>query len=104
MLTEHGPNETNSVGGIVRHVCEHVSRNTNSMPADTRRHGGIENYFPDTMESPEELVQNVETTFTGWSRAIAELIAGEGSAVDLHRTYHLVEHTSYHLGEIVDRA
>jgi hypothetical protein len=94
----------NSVGGIVLHICEHVKRNTElyrgSSKADQQ---GIEEFFPQAEMSPKELAAETERAFTDWKTAITEYCRQDENSIDLFRLYHLVEHVSYHLGQIVDR-
>ncbi|KUO96123.1 hypothetical protein ATW55_14415 [Ferroacidibacillus organovorans] len=103
-LWEHETHEANSVGGILLHICEQFDRHTARYnQVGTVTAAGIEDYFPDMGLSPEELVAKIEETFTAWQRAIHELLSDESRVVDLFSIYHLIEHTSYHLGQIVDR-
>jgi len=103
----------NAIGGIVLHICEHVRRNAIFLTSrDTRFPAGIEEHFPDLLLSPEELSARVEQTFSEWQTAMKTRIAQTLSdartgdidpVTEMHRVYHLVEHTGYHLGQIVDR-
>jgi len=103
-LWEHETHEANSVGGILLHICEQFDRHTARYnQVGTVTIAGIEDYFPDMELSPEELVAKIEETFTAWQRVIHELLSDESRVVDLFSIYHLIEHTSYHLGQIVDR-
>jgi|GEM_PF-717786 len=104
-LWEHEVNQTNSVGGILLHIYEQIRRHTVMYEqVGPVAASGIENYFPDLEISPEELAQKVEEAFTLWQGALQELALDESKEIDMHSIYHLVEHTSYHLGQIVDRA
>lgn len=103
-LWEHEIHEANSIGGILLHICEQLSRHT----AGYKQPGlvsaaGIEDYFPDMKTSSDELLVKIEQTFFAWSRAVDGFINADTRAVDFFSIYHLVEHTSYHLGQIVDR-
>jgi hypothetical protein len=103
-LWEHEPHEANSMGGILLHICEQLIRHTALYKdAGTVSATGIENYFPDLNLSPEDLMVKIEEVFAAWQGAIGELLQDESRVVDLFAIYHLVEHTSYHLGQIVDR-
>ncbi|MHB1629307.1 MAG: hypothetical protein ACYCVB_13195 [Bacilli bacterium] len=103
-LWEHEVNQANSVGGILFHVCEQVDRHTAEyQQAGKVSMGGIEDYFPDMGMSSKELLQRVEKTFSVWQRTIQEFLEDPSKEVDIHRIYHLIEHTSYHLGQVVDR-
>lgn len=96
----------NSIGGIALHICEHVRRI--SVRLSTQNHDGfstgIEDYFPDLNLSPEELVQTVTETFDQYNSVMEKVIANRTDEIDMHSIYHLVEHTGYHLGQIVDRS
>ncbi|MBW3494409.1 hypothetical protein [Bacillus sp. FDAARGOS_1420] len=93
----------NSIGGIVLHICEHLQRNTkrNKNP-NIVFEKGIEEYFPVKRLSSEVLLKNVEEIFDEWRKAYMQ-VWKEKKHIDLHNLLHLVEHTSYHLGQIVDR-
>jgi uncharacterized damage-inducible protein DinB len=106
---EHGSD--NSIGGIVLHILEHVRRFTLVYTSDVPPFSqGIEQHFPDLHLSPEELARRTEEHFTAWRSVMQRLIrqtafSQDGvPATDMFRTYHLVEHISYHLGQVVDRA
>ncbi|GAB6421933.1 hypothetical protein bcgnr5372_24520 [Bacillus luti] len=93
----------NSIGGIVLHICEHIQRNTNRYKNPNIIFGnGIENYFPVKKLSSEILLKYVEEKFDGWGKAYIQAW-DERRYIDLHSLLHLVEHTSYHLGQVVDR-
>jgi hypothetical protein len=104
----------NSIGGIALHLCEHIRRNTLYLRQGAAFFSrGIEEYFPHLPLSPEELAARVEQTFGEWRQAMevrlrqirSESHPEEADPEDeMHRVYHLVEHTGYHLGQIVDRA
>lgn len=103
-LWERGVNQTNSLGGILLHICEQVYRNTlQYRDKGVVFQSGIEDYFPDLGLSCEELMRKVDETFKTWEMAVKSIAANSPTAMDMHRTYHLVEHTSYHLGQLVDR-
>ena len=96
----------NTIGGIVLHICEHVRR-ISSRFADQHHPGfsqGIEEYFPDLHLTPEELAQTVEDVFREFYTLMDKLIENKPEEIDMHSLYHLVEHTGYHLGQIVDRS
>jgi uncharacterized damage-inducible protein DinB len=95
----------NSVGGIVLHICEHVRRI--SVRISNQNHPGfkegIEDYFPDLNLSPEELIQTAKKAFDEFNAVMEKLIENMPDEIDMFSLYHLVEHTGYHLGQIVDR-
>ncbi len=93
----------NSIGGIVLHICEHLQRNTRRYKdPNIVFENGIEEYFPMKKQSSEVLLQYVEEVFGEWEKAYIQLWE-EKRHIELHGLLHLVEHTSYHLGQIVDR-
>ncbi|MED0982053.1 hypothetical protein P4T48_21665 [Bacillus paramycoides] len=95
--------EANSIGGIVLHICEHVKRNTirYSNP-NVNFEKGIEEYFPMKSLSAEMLLEIVEEVFREWGNKYIKACKGR-TEINLHSLFHLVEHTSYHLGQVVDR-
>ncbi|WP_046213538.1 hypothetical protein [Paenibacillus wulumuqiensis] len=105
MLWNKPTSTTNSIGGITLHIVEHVNRNSirfaqQDHPGFTT---GIEDHFPDTNLSPEELKEQVHNAFDTFYSVMNTLITRHSDDIDMHSLYHLVEHTGYHLGQIVDR-
>lgn len=93
----------NSIGGIVLHICEHLQRNTKRYKnPNIVFENGIEEYFPVKRHSTEFLLQYIEEVFDEWGKAYLQAWE-EKKYMDLHSLLHLVEHTSYHLGQVVDR-
>ncbi len=96
-------NSINSIGRIVLHICEHIQRNTNRYKnQNIVFEKEIEEYFPVKRQHTEVLLQYVEEVFGEWRKAYIQAWE-EKRYIDLHSLLHLVEHTSYHLGQIVDR-
>lgn len=95
----------NSIGGITLHICEHVNRHIGRYfkPEKNENNIGIENYFPDYGMQPSELNEIVKTIYNTWKDGMENLIKTEEKDIDMHSFYHLVEHTGYHLGQIIDR-
>lgn len=95
----------NSTGGIVLHICEHIKRYTIrlSEPTHPGSSQGIEDHFPNLDLSPDELQQQVQEVFDEFDVTMNKLITHNPEEIDMHSLYHLVEHTGYHLGQIVDR-
>jgi uncharacterized damage-inducible protein DinB len=94
----------NSVGGIVLHICEHIKRNAQLYKGSSVSYQqGIEEFFPQEKMSPEELASEIERIFMDWKTAITEYCQQPEFEIDLHRLYHLIEHVSYHIGQVVDR-
>ncbi|MCL6603673.1 MAG: DinB family protein [Paenibacillus sp.] len=95
-------NEMNNIGGITFHIIEQVTRNTLRLSnPDLKFDKGIENYFPNMNEGKDQLISGLNLTFSKF-RTTLETV--EPDHIDLFNLYHLVEHTSYHLGQIIDRA
>lgn len=103
-LWEHKANETNSIGGIILHIAEHLIRHIDRYNRVETTSSGIENHFPDNTElAPRELVVRIKEVFTAWQNSFDQLRSDESKVVDLYSVYHLIEHVSYHLGQVVDR-
>lgn len=93
----------NSIGGIILHICEHIQRNTSRYKnSNIVFEKGIKEYFPVKRQRTELLLQYVEEVFDEWGKTYIQA-CGEKRHIDLHSLLHLVEHTSYHLGQVVDR-
>ncbi|MCU5330562.1 DinB family protein [Bacillus wiedmannii] len=93
----------NSIGGIVLHISEHIQRNTSRYKnPNIVFEKGIEEYFPVKRQRTEVLLQYVEEVFDEWRKAYLQACE-EKKHMDLHSLLHLAEHTSYHLGQVVDR-
>ncbi|WP_270343014.1 hypothetical protein [Bacillus mobilis] len=92
----------NSIGGIVLYICEHLQRNTKRYKdPNIVFENGIEEYFPVKQVSSEVLLITVEEIFNEWGKAYIQ-VWEQNRHMDLHSLLHLVEHTSYHLGQVVD--
>jgi hypothetical protein len=96
----------NSIGGIILHVCEHIKRNTSSyINSQVVYSKGIEDYFPNSGMAPHEMRSHVQETFKRWNNHLSNLLTVKNyENIDMHELFHVVEHTGYHLGQIVDRA
>lgn len=103
----------NTLGGIVQHICGHVERSTVRLQQpEVRFAAGIEDHFPTNSMSLVELKRKVAETFLMWGETMERVLSGDfkergseisDSSPDIHSIYHLVEHVSYHLGQIIDR-
>lgn len=92
--------DLNSIGGIIIHIIEHIKRNTQKMKnPDIKFEYGIENLFPDLCYEKEIMKEKLRQTFFEFEVAISET-----ESIDINNVYHLVEHTGYHLGQVIDRA
>lgn len=93
---------SNSIGGIVLHLMEHVKRNTDRLHEPGRTYDkGIENYFPNMKLNNIQLKSRLEAVFHELKHAMETVSQG---SMDMYALYHLVEHTGYHVGQIIDRA
>lgn len=96
----------NPVGSIVLHVTEHVARSSLRL----HRHcdqlqPNFERFFPAGDQTPEQLIQLFEGELLSWKIFMLECLS-DGTRMDpeqMHQLYHVVEHTGYHLGQIIDR-
>lgn len=106
VLWNHEKETLNSVGGIVLHVGQHIQRHVIRFSNSGQIQGGIENYFPDEIAlSSMELIQFMTERFNSWRDVMNCYIEGtmDEKNLDMFDIYHLVEHTGYHLGQIIDR-
>ncbi|MCL9659983.1 hypothetical protein L2089_04750 [Paenibacillus hunanensis] len=96
----------NTTGGIVLHVIEHIHRNVLRLnERESLLPSGFSNYFPDTHETPQIIMLRLDTELALWRETVMRLMENPGMIQDdhMHDIYHLVEHTSYHLGQLLDR-
>ncbi|MFD1177981.1 hypothetical protein ACFQ3W_16960 [Paenibacillus puldeungensis] len=105
LWTEPYP-EGNTVGGIALHVCEHIARSClrlKRMEGELKLH--FENFFPKETLTAEEIIAMFEAQLKEWRLLMYRYINKEHvmNEDDVHQLYHLVEHTSYHLGQVIDR-
>lgn len=99
-------NSGNSIGGIVLHICEHIHRNQLRLTGrEEELAAGFERYFPDEDLSATQLLELAERQLRDWEAVMHLYLSGESvfTAEQLHQLYHLVEHTGYHLGQVLDR-
>lgn len=98
------------IGGIVLHMLEHLQRHTSWIQTGSRGQNPVklQDYFPTTDESPTALAERADYVITAWSNAMTGLEnllrRGEPWPPDVptfDAVYHLVEHVSYHLGQVV---
>lgn len=96
----------NSIGGIVLHVGQHIQRHVIRYSISGKIEGGIENYFPDEVTaSSSDLNKFITERFNSWREIMTDYTKGnqDENNLDMFDIYHLVEHTGYHLGQIIDR-
>lgn len=106
ILWKHEKERLNSIGGIVLHVGQHIQRHIIRYSNSGKVEGGIENYFPDENASSSlELIQFINERFNSWREVMNDYTEGikDEENLDMFDIYHLVEHTGYHLGQIIDR-
>ncbi|KJD47032.1 hypothetical protein [Paenibacillus terrae] len=99
VLWQVGEAETNSMGGIVNHIMVHVRRNAAKLidPTITYKQGMEDSFIPSVQDKVQLMVE-VEEAFSSFCAALDNT-----GAIDMYNVYHVVEHTAYHLGQIIDR-
>lgn len=96
-----------TIGGIVAHLCEHIRTSQLSL---SRQDGSFRDdyvvYFPNENTEPSEIISKFKMQIDSWKQTMSSYIEGVGKLdiEDVHDLYNLVEHTSYHLGQIIDRS
>jgi hypothetical protein len=106
ILWKHEKETLNSIGGIVLHVGQHIQRHVIRYSKNGKAEGGIESYFPDEVDvCSSDLIQFLTDRFNSWRDVMADYTEGieDEKNLDMFDIYHLVEHTGYHLGQIIDR-
>ncbi|WP_411346281.1 DinB family protein [Paenibacillus sp. WLX1005] len=97
----------NTTGGIVLHVAEHIHRSVLRLnERESLLPSGFSHYFPDTYEQPEEVIARLDAELASWTESVNRLLEHPQRIQPdhVHDIYHLVEHASYHLGQVIDRA
>lgn len=105
-LWKHEKETHNSIGGIVLHVGQHIQRHITRYSKSGNVEGGIEDFFPDEVAlSSKDLIIFITERFNSWREVMTVYIEGDRDErnLDMFDIYHLVEHTSYHLGQIIDK-
>ncbi|GGH26767.1 hypothetical protein [Paenibacillus segetis] len=97
---------SNSVGGIVIHVTEHIHRNC--LRLTNQEHlleQGFHEFFPKGDYTPQQLLEQMNEQLNSWKQLIVQYInsPAEFDMEHVHHIYHLVEHASYHLAQVIDR-
>ncbi|KRE40002.1 hypothetical protein [Paenibacillus sp. Soil522] len=106
VLWTHEKETLNSIGSIVLHVGQHIQRHVIRYSNNGKVEGGIENHFPDeTALSSLDLILFISDHFSSWREIMTDYMEGnrDEENLDMFDIYHLVEHTGYHLGQIIDR-
>ncbi|WEK56046.1 MAG: hypothetical protein P0Y55_08360 [Candidatus Cohnella colombiensis] len=99
-------NNSNSIGGIILHLCEHIRMSElNLKRRDDKFRDDFVIYFPIEDLKPMELIERFELQINDWRQSIIPYINDEIrlSEEDVHDLYNLVEHMSYHLGQVIDK-
>lgn len=99
VLWRVGETETNSIGGIINHIMVHVRRNAPKLidPTITYKQGMEDSFIP-SMQNKEQLMDELEEAFSSFCVALDHT-----GTINMYDVYHVVEHTAYHLGQIIDR-
>lgn len=99
-----------TIGGLILHILEHPRRHavwirTRSKPCNEPR---FEDYFPSAGVSSVQMRNLVDDQFNAWLSAMASLtdeVRANGTLPEdvpnMGAIYHLVEHVSYHLGQVI---
>ena len=91
----------NALGSIVLHVREHlrrwIARCSDEPGHEHDLETGIEEYFPQEAVSKEVLESQVVEVFEQFD----DVLRKKPDAIPMDRLYHIVEHLSYHLGQVV---
>lgn len=98
--------KANSIGGIALHVSEHIARNilrVTGQEASLKQN--FHEYFPNEDKTPSEIALQMKQMMDEWKNVMNTFLSGERKleSEHIHQLYHLVEHTGYHLGQIIDR-
>ena len=87
-----------SIGGIVEHIRLHIIRNIARLEnPEIRFEKGIEKSFEQKRIEKEKFISSIHDVFIVLDKEL------ENSEPEMYDLYHLVEHTGYHVGQIVDR-
>lgn len=95
-----------SIGSIALHIVEHLDRHMMKLKnKDHELDEGIEHFFPNERMDSTEITMILIDAFVEWGELLLKISQNEKrrNELDIHGLYHLVEHTSYHLGQIMDR-
>ncbi|GIP17517.1 hypothetical protein J40TS1_31590 [Paenibacillus montaniterrae] len=97
-IWEIEPPFDHSIGGIVEHIRLHIERNIARLDnSEIRFEKGIEKSFDQRRLSKEIFISSINEVFIVLDKKL------ENSDSGMYDIYHLVEHTGYHVGQIVDR-
>jgi len=87
-----------SIGGIVEHIKLHIERNIARITKpNIKFETGIENSFDQKRLEKELIISIIHEAFILLDKKLENYESG------MYDIYHLVEHTAYHVGQIVDR-
>ena len=83
------------------HILEHVRRFAERLVhPGVAFASGIEEFFPNRRIPADVLIAEIKKTFRDFQETISRTPPEQA---DWHSLLHLMEHTGYHLGQIVDR-
>ena len=99
----------NSIGGTVLHILEQLRRRIAVFSDEDARHEnlskGIEGHFPQEMIPKTELMAQVTELFDQFDSVLTGIQESpdpeQEDPLGMPVLYHVVEHTSYHLGQII---
>lgn len=97
------PNEaSNSIGSILLHTGEHLDRVSRTQRGEEAPSTGLEKHFPAERTSKALLLQQMQAAFAAFHDALTAIEAApETDRIGLDRLLHVVEHLSYHVGQVV---
>ncbi|HUW62603.1 MAG TPA: hypothetical protein VMZ06_16470 [Candidatus Bathyarchaeia archaeon] len=97
-----------SIEGLVRHILAHLRKAAVWAGEDAQYASKVPNdistFFPEHGANTDELRREAEETFARLSHALRWIESRSpesNTQLDLQRLLHLVEHVSYHLGQVV---
>lgn len=95
----------NSIGGIVLHTSKlielYVEIELLNIPSVNNN--GIEDYFPSEGFTKKEVSAYIKQVFSLFENELENALTRTKQDINIGKLYHVVEHTGYHLGQIVDR-
>jgi uncharacterized damage-inducible protein DinB len=99
----------NSIGGTVLHILEQLRRKIDAFSSEEALHEGsskgIEDCFPQETTPKTELMAQVTELFDQFDSVLARIHESpdpeQEDPLGMPVLYHVVEHTSYHLGQII---
>ena len=95
--------DPNAVGAIVLHMAAHLRGVTRMLSTGSARSEPLEEVFPVTGQTPNELVAELTAASDEFRAAIGECRRRQSlpDNVTVQRILHLMEHLGYHTGQVV---